>query len=175
MRPFSVRLKALRTKAGLSQGKLGELAGVHPVSICQYEKGLREPREEAEARILKALNDAIEKGPEPAPAASKKRGRPRKAENLVLKPRARKANPEPEPEADEGQVPKKNGGSLSASPVRLGQVSRSWVEQQADSFVHSRGLTLADGQVRVVTMRRVDLIDLLALALGACGTKVEGA
>ena len=33
------RLKAIRLKLGLSQSELAKRAGIHPVTICEWEKG----------------------------------------------------------------------------------------------------------------------------------------
>lgn len=40
---FNSRLRALRTKAGLSQQQLGDKIGVSKSSINMYERGEREP------------------------------------------------------------------------------------------------------------------------------------
>ena len=181
---FAARLKKFRADAGLTLAQMSEKLKVPIASLSQYEHGDHEPRPEKLARILGALNDAAGNCPEPAPTAPKKRGRPRK-EHLQQPPgRAKRGRPKkiaaavaqmaqaPHSEKSEARGCQSDGAAIKKSPVRLGRVSRSWLEQQADSFVHSRGLTLVDGQVRVVTMRRQDIIELMKLALESCGTTV---
>lgn len=57
---FSKRLKEARTDAGLSQEKLGVLAGLEEASASarmnQYEKGKHQPDFQTVERIAKALN-----------------------------------------------------------------------------------------------------------------------
>lgn len=204
MTAFAACLKKFRADAGLTLAQMSKKLKVPIASLSQYERGDHEPRPEKLARILEALNDAAGNGPEPAPTAPKKRGRPRK-EHLQQPPgRVKRGRPKKEFKASDvkpaerrffketvsplvkkiqaealglskqtearGRQP--DAGAIKKSPARLGQVSRAWIEQQADSFVHSRGLTLVDGQVRVVTMRRQDIIELTKLALESCGTMV---
>jgi len=178
---FSKRLRTLRKAAGLTQAALGEKTGVHPVSITQYETGVCEPREERKADLIAFLERAAE-----TPEAPKKRGRPKKAkaEPKSAKPKGKRAEyskrtikakrrefyeAEVKPLVDQIEA---RVSVETKDPVRLGAVSRAWVEQQADAIVHARGLTLVDGPVRVVTIRRADLIDLAVTILRACGTKV---
>lgn len=141
---FGKQLRKLRKSAGLSQVALGKAAGVHPVSIAQYETGACNPSEKTAEKPVAYFKDDP-----PAP-------KPKRAKAASEEPRGCQSD-----------------GAVSKTPARLGQVSRAWVEQQADSFIHARGMTLVDGQVVVVTMRRVDLVELAATILGVCGTKVR--
>lgn len=51
------RLKELRQKLNLSQVELGRRAGVHPVTICEWEKGRTEGiKLQSVQKIAKALN-----------------------------------------------------------------------------------------------------------------------
>lgn len=56
---FALRLAQARTRAGLSQAKLGVLAGLEPEvaspRINQYERGVHEPRSETARRLAEAL------------------------------------------------------------------------------------------------------------------------
>jgi transcriptional regulator with XRE-family HTH domain len=185
---FGRKLCKLRKAAGLSQAELAKRAGCNPVSISQYERGVNEPRDERATTLIELIGGGSHPPEELKAAAPKKRGRPRKDPATVAKPKRRVKRPpfEPpdhpncrsqvEPVEPEKKPKRGPGGDTRSSdvhtPVRLGSVSRDWVEQQTDSFVHSRGMTLVDGQVVVVTMRRADLIELAATVLGACGTRV---
>lgn len=76
---FGLRLKELREAAGLTQGALGELAGMSQRAISHYEQGLQEPGWGAVIALADALG--VEVGaflvkPKKKPAAG--RGRPRK-------------------------------------------------------------------------------------------------
>lgn len=57
---FSARLMAARQEAGLSQEKLGMLAGIDPMSASarmnQYEKGKHEPNVQITRQIALVLN-----------------------------------------------------------------------------------------------------------------------
>jgi len=54
-------LKPLRVRLGLSQKELGELLGVHVMTVSKWERGVLEPNEH-QKRILRALADAAERG-----------------------------------------------------------------------------------------------------------------
>lgn len=60
MSVFTKRLKEARTRAGLSQERLGVLAGIDEMSssarMNQYERGKHEPDFSMVERIAKALN-----------------------------------------------------------------------------------------------------------------------
>lgn len=49
------KIKEYRMKRGITQGKLAELSGIHPVSIRKYEAGMMEPRLQQLQRIADAL------------------------------------------------------------------------------------------------------------------------
>lgn len=49
------RIKAARTKAGLTQAQLAERTGVAMITISQYERGIRQPRMEQLRKIAFAL------------------------------------------------------------------------------------------------------------------------
>jgi len=51
-----MQLRALRTRRGLSLRKLGELSGVHYVSIVRIEAGTLDPRLSTLRRLAEALN-----------------------------------------------------------------------------------------------------------------------
>jgi molybdopterin-binding protein len=54
-------IKALRSRLALSQKELGELFGVHVMTVSKWERGVLEPSEH-QRRILRALTDAAENG-----------------------------------------------------------------------------------------------------------------
>lgn len=49
------KIKEYRKKRGITQAKLAELTGIHPVSIRKYEAGMMEPRLPQLQRIADAL------------------------------------------------------------------------------------------------------------------------
>lgn len=49
------KIKEYRKKRGITQAKLAELTGIHPVSIRKYEAGMMEPRLQQLQRIADAL------------------------------------------------------------------------------------------------------------------------
>lgn len=196
---FGTKLRKLRKAAGMTQADLAKRAGCNPVSISQYEAGVCEPRDERATMLIELVRGGSHPPEGLKAAAPKKRGRPRKVEK---KARARKCGvtdrsaPEyPLPSFEDRQKhpvpnchsiiqpvepeekPKRNPGGDTRSaaakgPVRLGSVSRAWLEQQTASFVHARGAAFEDGSACVVVLRKRDLIDLEKTLLEACGTKV---
>mgnify|MGYP002413501184 CR=1 FL=1 len=48
-------IRAARRRAGLKQHELARLAGLHPVTLCRYETGHREPDLAALRRLAAAL------------------------------------------------------------------------------------------------------------------------
>jgi molybdopterin-binding protein len=61
-------LKSLRQRLDLSQKQLGEMLGVHVMTVSKWERGVLEPSEH-QKRILRALADAAETGLRATPAA----------------------------------------------------------------------------------------------------------
>ena len=49
------RIKEYRMKLGITQAKLAEQSGIHPVSIRKYEAGMMEPRLQQLQRIADSL------------------------------------------------------------------------------------------------------------------------
>ena len=49
------KIKEYRKKRGITQAKLAELTGIHPVSIRKYEVGMMEPQLQQIQRIADAL------------------------------------------------------------------------------------------------------------------------
>ncbi len=74
---FAVRLKELRTKAGLTQQELAEKAGLHTMSVTKLELQSREPSWKTVEALATALGVECTafsvKAKKPAPV---KRGRP---------------------------------------------------------------------------------------------------
>lgn len=195
---FGRKLRKLRKAAGLSQAELAKRAGCNPVSISQYEAGVYEPRDERATMLIELVRGGSHPPEELKAAAPKKRGRPKKDPAAVAKPkRGRKRlalknalNQDLEPpehpncrshvqpvEPEDGP-PKRRREEMDsagkATPVRLGSVSRAWVEQMTDAHVHARGAVIVEGPVRVCVLRRADLVGLVENVLGAVGTKVAG-
>jgi transcriptional regulator with XRE-family HTH domain len=82
---FAVRLRELRTEAGLTQGQLAERAGVQRDAVARWERGTREPSWSNEIALADALavsTEAFRQEPKPAPAPP--RGRPRKEQGVQL-------------------------------------------------------------------------------------------
>lgn len=52
---LGARLRAVREQRGLSQGKLARLAGTHPQSISQIERGIRGVTVQQVVKIARAL------------------------------------------------------------------------------------------------------------------------
>lgn len=59
MLPFNKKVCDARKELGLSQGQLGEMAGVSLRSILAYEKGEKTPRPNTMLRLAKALNVSV--------------------------------------------------------------------------------------------------------------------
>lgn len=62
---LAARLREFRHGAGLTQKKLGELSGVHPVQIANYEKGHHKPYPKTLEKLLRALGALPGDGDEP--------------------------------------------------------------------------------------------------------------
>ncbi len=54
-------LKALRSRLDVSQKELGEMVGVHAMTVSKWERGVLRPNEH-QRRVLRALADAAEHG-----------------------------------------------------------------------------------------------------------------
>jgi transcriptional regulator with XRE-family HTH domain len=59
MYPVQTRLKEWRERRGLSQRKLGELSGVHYVSIVKIEAGRLDPRLSTVLKLCQALRVSL--------------------------------------------------------------------------------------------------------------------
>ncbi len=55
--------RSIREAAGLSQGELADVLGVHRISVSRYESGQREPRGKLRLAYSEALR-AMSPGPE---------------------------------------------------------------------------------------------------------------
>ncbi len=192
---FGKKLRKLRLAAGMTQADLAKRARCNPVSISQYESGACEPRDERATMLIELVGGGSKPPEELKSKKPKKRGRPKKASDLPQPPVSmvnlalsskgvRKAKRKFFREtvkpmlaaAAEKEFEDSRPILMNHDPkanLRLGSVSRAWIEQMVDSHVHARGAVIADGQVRVVTMRRADLIELAAELLDRCGTRVE--
>jgi molybdopterin-binding protein len=61
-------LKSLRARLNLSQKELGELLGVHVMTVSKWERGVLEPNEH-QRRILRAFSEAAQGGLRASPLA----------------------------------------------------------------------------------------------------------
>ncbi len=184
---FGKQLRKLRKAAGLSQTALAEKTGVHHVSIAQYETGVHEPSKKSAEKLMgffKPEAPAFEPPEHPncksvIQPVPKRRGRPKKEKAVKSLCRRKREfyKDEVEPAVQKivcEDVKKHDGAELGKTPVRLGEVSAAWIEQQADSHVHARGWMVIDGPVRVVVLNRTDLILLCRIMLGVAGVRVDG-
>ena len=75
-----MNLKALREQRGLSVRKLGELAGVHYVSVVKMETGKLDPRLSTLQRLAKALDVTVSEliGDQPKTKGGKSHGTDKK-------------------------------------------------------------------------------------------------
>lgn len=187
---FGKRLRRLRKAAGLTQAALGEAAGVHPVSIAQYETGACNPSEKTAARLrvyFEGLPDKPADQPATAPE-KKRRGRPRKEKAEGEKPkRVKWGRPKKVAEVIEQKIvveaevpdepkralPDKTNGVIK-TPARLGMVSGDWLDQQIKAHVHSRGMLFADGPLQVVVMTKRDVSELCRIMLQVGGVQIRG-
>src|SRR5262245_5127610 len=64
-------LKPLRLRLNLSQKQLGELLGVHVMTVSKWERGVLQPSEH-QKRILRALGEAADTGLRATPGAKGK-------------------------------------------------------------------------------------------------------
>ncbi|HBP86125.1 MAG TPA: XRE family transcriptional regulator [Nitrospiraceae bacterium] len=80
-----MNLKALREQRGLSVRKLGELAGVHYVSIVKMETGKLDPRLSTLQRLADALNVSVSEliGEQPKTKGGKSDGTHKKEGRVV--------------------------------------------------------------------------------------------
>ncbi len=192
---FGKRLRELRKAAGLTQAALGEKAGVHPVSIAQYETGACNTSEKTAARLRVYFEELPDKPADPpATAPEKKRGRPGKVgawpspetrAKMSASARARHAREKfgrtkkvAEKKvsacalAEEPSCPKQENGVIK-TPARLGMVSGGWLDQQIESHVHSRGMTFSDGPCRIVVMTKRDVAELCRIMLQVGGVQIR--
>lgn len=196
-RGFGKRLRALRKAAGLTKAALGEKAGVHPVSIAQYETGIHYPSEKTAARLRVYFEGLPDKpaGPPATEPEKKHRGRPVKVgegpspetrAQMSASARARHAREKfgrtkkvVEKKvsacalAEEPSCPKQENGVIK-TPARLGMVSGAWLDQQIEAHVHSRGMLFIDGPCRIVCMTKRDVAELCRIVLQVGGVQIRG-
>lgn len=75
---FALRLKELREKAGLSQERLAEAAGLGSSTVRQFEYGMREPTFDTLLKLCAGLGVTLSAF-EPEPPEEKPAKRPRKS------------------------------------------------------------------------------------------------
>ena len=69
MNHLATNLRAARARQGLSQGDLAEKAGVSLVTVCEIEKGYRQPQAATVLKLAEALDLSMESLESP-PASS---------------------------------------------------------------------------------------------------------
>lgn len=68
MRAWSDRIRATRTRLGLSQPDLGRRIGVTKKTVSEWERGIRFPSAESRRRLMRLFVDEEEEGEEDAAA-----------------------------------------------------------------------------------------------------------
>jgi transcriptional regulator with XRE-family HTH domain len=86
--PFSARLRQLREKAGLTQARLAERAGLHLSAVTRFEQGLRSPSLVTAGSLAAALGVRVDDllAPPGGGQAARPRGRPRKRAGAADRP-----------------------------------------------------------------------------------------
>lgn len=70
---FADRLKELRKRAGISQQKLADAAGIGASTVRQYEYGLREPTYDTLVKLARGLGVSLAAFDEDEPPPKKRR------------------------------------------------------------------------------------------------------
>ena len=76
---FAANLRQLREKAGMTQERLGHLAGVHPTEVSRMEAGMRDPRLTTVLKLAGALGtetDMLLSGLKPIPPSEQRPDNP---------------------------------------------------------------------------------------------------
>lgn len=140
-------LKPLRTRLDLSQAELGELLGVHAMTVSKWERGVLQPSPH-QRRLLRALADAAERGLRATPA-----GRGRKRDPLRFLAEAL-SHAYGEPQIDLGAL-----SATNRFPGRIVQVARG--------DVMSKVVIEVSPEVRIGAVITTDSVDRLHLEVGA--------
>jgi molybdopterin-binding protein len=140
-------VKALRQRLALSQKELGELLGVHLMTVSKWERGVAAPPEH-QRRILRALALAAESGLRASPA-----GRGRKRDPLAFLAAAL---------AQAGGGTQVDLGTLSATNRFAGRVV-----EVARGDVMSKVVIEVSREVRIGAVITTDSVDRLRLEVGS--------
>jgi molybdopterin-binding protein len=140
-------LKPLRVRLNLSQKQLGELLGVHVMTVSKWERGILEPSEH-QKRILRSLADAAETGLRASPPAKGRKHDPIRFLAAAL------AQAQGEPQIDLGTL-----SATNRFPGRIVEVARG--------DVMSKVVIEVAPQVRIGAVITTDSVDRLRLEVGA--------
>jgi molybdopterin-binding protein len=140
-------LKPLRVRLNLSQKELGELFGVHVMTVSKWERGVLEPNEH-QKKILRALGDAAENGLRWSPAAKGRKHDPIQFLAAALS------------QAQSG--PQIDLGTLSATNRFRGRIV-----EVARGDVMSKVVVEVAPEVRIGAVITTDSVDRLRLEVGS--------
>jgi len=140
-------LKPLRLRLDLSQRQLGELLGVHEMTVSKWERGVLEPNEH-QKRILRALTDAAEAGLRSTPPAKGRKHDPIQFLAAAL------GQARSEPQIDLGTLSATNRFAGRIVEVARGDVMTKVVIEVAP-------------EVRIGAVITTDSVDRLRLEVGA--------
>ena len=140
-------LKPLRKRLNLSQKQLGDLLGVHVMTVSKWERGVLEPGDH-QKRVLRALADAAESGLRASPPAKGRKHDPIRFLSAALT------------QAQGG--PRIDLGTLSATnrfPGKIVEVARG--------DVMSKVVIEVAPELRIGAVITTDSVDRLGLEVGA--------
>jgi molybdopterin-binding protein len=140
-------LKPLRVRLNLSQKQLGELLGVHVMTVSKWERGVLEPNEH-QKRILRALADAAEAGLRASPGGKGRKHDPIRFLAAAL--------------SQAGIGPQIDLGALSATnrfPGRVVEIARG--------DVMSKVVIEVAPKIRIGAVITTDSVDRLRLEVGS--------
>lgn len=141
-------LKKLRARLGVSQRDLGELLGVHAMTVSKWERGLLAPGAH-QRRLLRAFSNAAQAGLRASPAGS---GRSKRDPLRFLSTALSQASDAPRIEL----------GTLSATNCFPGRV----VEIARGDVMSKVVIEVAAG-VRIGAVITTDSVDRLGLEIGS--------
>jgi len=140
-------LKTLRQRLNLSQRELGEILGVHVMTVSRWERGVLDPSAH-QKRILRALADAAERGLRASPGSGGRKGNPLRFLAAALS------------RTHDG--PRIDLGTLSATNRFAGRIV-----EIARGDVMSKVVLEVQPEVRIGAVITTDSVDRLGLEVGA--------
>jgi molybdopterin-binding protein len=140
-------LKSLRVRLNLSQKDLGELLGVHVMTVSKWERDVLEPNEH-QKRILRALTSAAESGLRASPDAAGRKHDPIRFLTEAL------GQAQTGPELDLGTL-----SATNRFPGRVVEIARG--------DVMSKVVVEVTPDVRIGAVITTDSVDRLQLEVGS--------